>query len=60
MPKSPRSSPNPIRVTDVLTYAAVQLLDVTGPAQGFASANIADGFLSQSGDAALAEDTDSR
>jgi len=30
MPKSPRFSPNPIRVIDVLTYAAVQLLDVTG------------------------------
>ena len=39
MPKSPRSSPNPIRVIDVLTYPAVQLLDVTGPVQVFASAN---------------------
>jgi transcriptional regulator GlxA family with amidase domain len=38
-PKSPRSSPNPVRVIDVLTYPAVQLLDVTGPAQVFASAN---------------------
>jgi hypothetical protein len=35
MPKSPRSSPNPIRVIDVLTYPAVQLLDVTGPVQVF-------------------------
>jgi transcriptional regulator GlxA family with amidase domain len=39
MPKSPRSPPNPIRVIDVLTYPAVQLLDVTGPVQVFASAN---------------------
>src|SRR5579863_8987898 len=39
MPKSPRSSPNPIRVIEVLTYPAVQLLDVTGPVQVFATAN---------------------
>jgi transcriptional regulator GlxA family with amidase domain len=39
MPKSPRSSPNPIRVIDVLTFPAVQLLDVAGPVQVFASAN---------------------
>jgi transcriptional regulator GlxA family with amidase domain len=39
MPKSPRFSPNPIRVIDVLTYPAVQLLDVAGPVQVFASAN---------------------
>jgi transcriptional regulator GlxA family with amidase domain len=39
MPKSPRSSPNPVRVIDVLTYPAAQLLDVTGPVQVFASAN---------------------
>jgi putative intracellular protease/amidase len=39
MPKSPRSSPNPVRVIDVLTYPAVQLLDVSGPVQVFASAN---------------------
>jgi transcriptional regulator GlxA family with amidase domain len=39
MPKSPRSSPNAVRVVDVLTYPAVQLLDVTGPVQVFASAN---------------------
>jgi transcriptional regulator GlxA family with amidase domain len=45
LPKFPRSSPNPIRVIDVLTYPQVQLLDVTGPLQVFASANvqIADG-----------------
>jgi hypothetical protein len=38
-PKSPRFSPNAARVIDVLTYPAVQLLDVTGPIQVFASAN---------------------
>jgi transcriptional regulator GlxA family with amidase domain len=31
--------PNVTRVIDVLTYPAVQLLDVTGPIQVFASAN---------------------
>jgi hypothetical protein len=35
MPKSPRSSPNTVRVIDVLTYPAVQLLDFTGPIQVF-------------------------
>jgi transcriptional regulator GlxA family with amidase domain len=39
MPNSPRIAPNPVRVIDVLTYPAVQLLDVTGPIQVFASAN---------------------
>jgi transcriptional regulator GlxA family with amidase domain len=39
MPKPPQSSPNRVRVIDVLTYPAVQLLDVTGPIQVFASAN---------------------
>jgi transcriptional regulator GlxA family with amidase domain len=39
MPNSPRFSPNPVRVIDVLAYPAVQLLDVTGPVQVFASAN---------------------
>ena len=39
MPKSPRSSPNAIRTIEVLTFPAVQLLDVTGPIQVFASAN---------------------
>jgi transcriptional regulator GlxA family with amidase domain len=39
MPKSPRFAPNAVRVIDVLTYPAVQLLDVTGPLQVFASAN---------------------
>jgi transcriptional regulator GlxA family with amidase domain len=39
MPKSPPFSPDAHRVIDVLTYPAVQLLDVTGPVQVFASAN---------------------
>ena len=39
MPKSPRSSPNPIRVIDVVIFPAVQLLDVAGPVQVFTSAN---------------------
>ena len=39
MPKSPRFSPNSVRVIDVLAYPAVQLLDVSGPVQVFASAN---------------------
>jgi transcriptional regulator GlxA family with amidase domain len=39
-PKLPLFSPNPIRIIDVLTYPAVQLLDVTGPVQVFASANM--------------------
>jgi transcriptional regulator GlxA family with amidase domain len=39
MPKPPQSSPNPPRVIDVLAYPGVQLLDVTGPVQVFASAN---------------------
>jgi transcriptional regulator GlxA family with amidase domain len=39
LPKFPLFSPRPVRVIDVLTYPAVQLLDVTGPVQVFASAN---------------------
>jgi len=39
MPKFPRFSPSPIRIIEVLTFPAVQLLDVTGPVQVFASAN---------------------
>jgi transcriptional regulator GlxA family with amidase domain len=39
MPKSPRFSPNAVRVIEVLAFPAVQLLDVTGPVQVFASAN---------------------
>jgi hypothetical protein len=48
MPKPTRYSPNPIRVVDVLTYPAVQLLDVTGPIQVFASAN---DFVAEAGGA---------
>ena len=39
MPKSPRSTPNQIRIVEVLAYPDVQLLDVTGPLQVFATAN---------------------
>src|ERR1700733_14180953 len=39
MPKSPRSAPNQVRVIEMLAYPAVQLLDVTGPLQVFATAN---------------------
>ncbi len=39
MPKSPRFTPNVIRSVEVLAYPAVQLLDVAGPLQVFASAN---------------------
>ena len=39
MPKSPRSSPDAVRFIDLLAFPAVQLLDVTGPLQVFASAN---------------------
>ncbi|MCC8959832.1 GlxA family transcriptional regulator [Bradyrhizobium sp. Pear77] len=38
-PTSPRFSPNGRRLIEVLAYPAVQLLDVTGPLQVFASAN---------------------
>jgi transcriptional regulator GlxA family with amidase domain len=48
MPKSPRSSPNPIRAIDVLTFPAVQVLDVTGPIQVFATAN---DFVTEAGGA---------
>jgi transcriptional regulator GlxA family with amidase domain len=39
MPKRPRSSPSPCRVVELLAFPLVQLLDVTGPFQVFASAN---------------------
>ena len=39
MPKSPRFAPNRVRVVEFLTFPLVQLLDVTGPFQVFASAN---------------------
>jgi transcriptional regulator GlxA family with amidase domain len=46
MPDSPQVSPNPIRTVEVLVYPAVQMLDVTGPLQVFASAN---DFVEQGG-----------
>jgi transcriptional regulator GlxA family with amidase domain len=39
MPISPRSVPNTVRVVELLAFPSVQLLDVTGPLQVFASAN---------------------
>lgn len=39
MPNDPRFSPNSVRAIEVLTFPKVQLLDVTGPVQVFASAN---------------------
>ena len=39
MPKIPRFSPDMVRIVDVLAFPAVQLLDVTGPLQVFASTN---------------------
>ena len=39
MPKLPRSAPNVVRVVELLAFPLVQLLDVTGPIQVFASAN---------------------
>lgn len=39
MPKFPRFAPNATRGVEVLVYPAVQMLDVIGPLQVFASAN---------------------
>src|SRR5215468_1556606 len=39
MPRSTRSVPSALRIVEVLTFPLVQLLDVTGPLQVFASAN---------------------
>lgn len=39
MPKTPRLSPNLPRTVEVLAFEGVQVLDVTGPLQVFASAN---------------------
>jgi len=41
MPKNPRFPPNPspLRIVEILAYPAVQLLDIAGPLQVFASAN---------------------
>jgi transcriptional regulator GlxA family with amidase domain len=55
MPKSPRSPPNRVRAApvarliEVLAYPSVQLLDVTGPLQVFATAN---DHITQAGGAA--------
>jgi transcriptional regulator GlxA family with amidase domain len=38
-PRLPRSAPDTVRVVEMLAYPAVQLLDVTGPLQVFATAN---------------------
>lgn len=40
MTKSPRFAPNAVRGVDVLVFPSAQLLDVTGPVQVFASANV--------------------
>ncbi|HUK59249.1 MAG TPA: helix-turn-helix domain-containing protein [Stellaceae bacterium] len=39
MPKAPRFPPSPIRTIEILAFPAVQLLDVAGPLQVFATAN---------------------
>ena len=39
MPKNPRIPPNRPRIIEILAFPAVQLLDVAGPLQVFASAN---------------------
>jgi transcriptional regulator GlxA family with amidase domain len=39
MPKSPRFTPNRLRQVEILAFQDVQLLDVAGPLQVFASAN---------------------
>jgi transcriptional regulator GlxA family with amidase domain len=39
MPKNPRSSPNVTRAIEMLAYPQVQMLDVIGPLQVFATAN---------------------
>jgi transcriptional regulator GlxA family with amidase domain len=38
-PKAPHSPPNATRIVEILAFPYVQLLDVTGPLQVFASAN---------------------
>src|SRR5215468_1173878 len=52
MPKNPRFPPNPspLRIVEILAYPAVQLLDVAGPLQVFASVNE---LTARSGDAPL-------
>jgi hypothetical protein len=39
MPKNPPSRPNAVLVIEMLVFTRVQMLDVTGPLQVFASAN---------------------
>ncbi len=39
MPIHPRFAPHPVRIVELLAFPLVQLLDVTGPFQVFASAN---------------------
>jgi transcriptional regulator GlxA family with amidase domain len=39
MPKTARSSPSPLRGIEILAFPLVQVLDVTGPLQVFATAN---------------------
>ena len=39
IPKAPRFPPNATRIVEILAFPSVQLLDVTGPLQVFASAN---------------------
>jgi transcriptional regulator GlxA family with amidase domain len=39
MPKNPRFTPTPPRTVELLAFPAVQLLDIAGPLQVFASAN---------------------
>jgi transcriptional regulator GlxA family with amidase domain len=39
MPKNPRFTPSPLRRIEILAFPDVQLLDVAGPLQVFASAN---------------------
>jgi transcriptional regulator GlxA family with amidase domain len=39
MPNTPHSAPNATRAIEILVFPSVQLLDVTGPVQVFASAN---------------------
>src|ERR1700749_1111186 len=48
-PKTPHSPPNDVRIVEVLAFPGVQLLDVTGPIQVFASANR---FMVEAGNAA--------
>jgi transcriptional regulator GlxA family with amidase domain len=48
-PKTPHFPPNDVRIVEMLAFPQVQLLDVTGPVQVFASANR---FMVEAGNAA--------